>query len=417
MNLPFFISKRISKESVGSFSSIINRIAVISIGLGLAVLLIAFMVLFGFKKEIKDKIYSFSGHLIISKYTLSTSFEETSITVDDSLINQLNNYPLTERVQPYAMKAGLLQARKKSDNELGYTERGEIQGVIFKGIDQNFDTAGFKKHILKGRFPNLKSETYSTEVALSQRIANYLELEVGDETTIYFVQNPPRFRRLQVTGIYETGLEEFDEKIILGDLNLVRRINNWPDSLAGGIEVFISDTDKLEEAEDELFNLLDIDLYVDKVTDRYIQIFDWLNLLNRNVVILLAIILFVSGTSIISILLILIMERTQMIGVLKSLGASNLLIRRVFVFNGLQLIVQGLIWGNLIGLGLGFVQFYFKVIPLDAANYYMTHVPIEFSFLNIVALNLLVLALIGLTLLIPVAIISKVRPVKAIRFD
>ncbi len=417
MNLPFFISKRISKESAGSFSSIINRIAIISIGLGLAVLLISFMVLFGFQREITDKIYSFSGHLIISKYTLSTSFEETSITVDDSLINQLNAYPHTQRIQPYAMKAGLLQARKKSENELGHSERGEIQGVIFKGIDENFDTIGFRKHILRGRFPNLESDTYSTEVALSKRIANYLELDVGDETVIYFVQKPPRFRRLQITGIYETGLEEFDEKIILGDLDLVRRINNWPDTLVGGIEVFISDTNKMDEAEDDLWNTLDANLYVDKVTDRYLQIFDWMNLLNRNVIILLTIILLVSGTSIISILLILIMERTQMIGLLKSLGASNQMIRRVFLFNGLRLVFMGLFWGNLIGLGLGAIQAFFKIIPLDAANYYMTHVPIEFSFLNIVGLNLLVLVLIGFTLLIPVAIISRVKPVKAIRFD
>ena len=417
MNLPFFISKRISKEATGSFSSIINRIAVVSIGLGLAVLLVAFMILFGFQREISDKIYSFSGHLIISKYTLSTSFEESSITVDDSLIDQLNEYPYTKRIQPYAMKAALLQARRESKNELDYSEREETQGVIFKGIDQNFDTTGFGKHILKGRFPDLQSDNYSTEVALSKRIANYLKLDVGDETVILFVQNPPRFRRLQITGIYETGLEEFDEKIILGDLNLVRRINNWPDTVAGGIEVFISDTDKLEEAEEDLWNILDIDLYVDKVTDRYVQIFDWMSLLNRNVVILLAIILLVSGTSIISILLILIMERTQMIGLLKSIGASNQMIRKVFVFNGLQLVLKGLLWGNIVGLGLGLIQAYFKVIPLDAANYYMNHVPIEFSLLNIIGLNVLVLILIGATLLIPVAIISRVKPVKAIRFD
>lgn len=405
MNLPFFISKRISKEASGSFSSIINRIAVVSIGLGLAVLILAFMVLFGFKKEIKDKIYSFSGHLIINKYTLSTSFEESSITVDDSLIQQLKNYPLTERIQPYAMKAALL----KTDEE--------VQGVIVKGVDESFDTLGFNKHMVEGRFPNLTGKEYSTEVALSKRVSNYLELNVGDEVLIYFVQNPPRFRRLQVTGIYETGLEEFDEKIILGDLDLIRRINNWPDSLAGGIEVFLTDTDQIDKAGDDLFNTVDIDLYVDKVTNRYIQIFDWLNLLNRNVVILLTIILFVSGTSIISILLILIMERTQMIGVLKSLGAQNKLIRRIFIFNGFQLIVRGLFWGNVIGLSLGFIQYYFKIIPLDAANYYMSHVPIQIDLGTIIGLNLLVLTLIGLTLLIPVAIISRVRPVKAIRFD
>ena len=405
MNLPFFISRRISKEASGSFSSIINRIAVVSIGLGLAVLILAFMVLFGFKQEIKDKIYSFSGHLIISKYTLSTSFEESSITIDDSLIQLLKNYPLTERIQPYAMKAALL----KTDEE--------VQGVIIKGVDESFDTLGFSKHMINGRFQDLSSNDYSTEAALSKRVSNYLKLDIGDEVLIYFVQNPPRFRRLQVTGIYETGLEEFDEKIILGDLDLIRRINNWPDSLAGGIEVFVSDTDKLEQAEYDLYNTLAIDLYVDKVTDRYIQIFDWLNLLNRNVVILLTIILFVSGTSIISILLILIMERTQMIGVMKAIGAPNRMIQRVFIFNGLQLIVRGLFWGNVIGLGLGLIQDYFKLIPLDAANYYMSHVPIQIDIPTILGLNVLVLTLIGLALLIPVAIISRVKPVRAIRFD
>ena len=405
MNLPFFISKRISKEATGSFSNIINRVAVVSIGLGLAVLIIAFMVLFGFKKEIKDKIYSFSGHLIVSKYTLSTSFEESTIIVDDELIQALEEYPLTEQVQPYAMKAALL----KTDEE--------VQGVIIKGVDELFDTLGFKKHMVEGRFPDVYSEKYSTEVALSKRVSNYLELEVDDEVLVYFVQNPPRFRRLQVTGIYETGLEEFDEKIIIGDLDLLRRMNNWPDSVAGGVEVFISNTAKLEQAENDLYNRLDIDLYVDKVTDRYLQIFEWLNLLNRNVVILLSIILFVSGTSIISILLILIMERTQMIGILKSVGASNQIIRRVFVINGIRLIIRGLVWGNVIGLSIGLIQKYFKLIPLDEANYYMSHVPIVIDIPTILALNLLILVLIGLTLLIPVAIISRVQPVKAIRFD
>ncbi|SNS85688.1 lipoprotein-releasing system permease protein [Ekhidna lutea] len=405
MNLPFLISKRISKEAAGSFSNIINRIAVISIALGLAVLMLAFMVLYGFKKEIKGKIFSFSGHLIVSKYTLSTSFEESSITITDSLIHKLKSYPLTERVQPYAMKAALLKTEE------------EVQGVIVKGVDESFDSVGFSKHMVEGRLPDLSKKDYSTEVALSKRVSNYLELSVNDEVLIYFVQNPPRFRRLQITGIYETGLEEFDEKIILGDLDLVRRINNWSDSTAGGIEVFISDIDKLEQAETDLHNAVDIDLYVDKVTDKYRENFQWLSMLDRNVVILLTIILFVSGTSIISILLILIMERTQMIGALKSIGATNRLIRRVFVLNGLRLIVQGLIWGNLIGLSLGLMQYYLKIIPLDQANYYMSHVPIVIDPWTIIGLNLLVLSLIGVTLLIPVAIISRISPVKAIRFD
>lgn len=405
MNFSFFVSKRISKESVGSFSSIINRIAIISIGLGLTVLLLAFMILYGFKTEIKDKIYSFSGHLIVSKYTLSTSYEEGSITVTDSLISFIKEYPLTAHVQPYAMKAGLLKTEE------------EVQGVIIKGVDHTFDTVSFRKHMIEGRFPDFSADAYSTEVAISAKISNYLQLKPGDDVLVLFVQDPPRFRKLQVTGIYETGLEEFDEKIVIGDLDMVRRINSWPDSLAGGLEIFLTDTDKMEEAETDLFYSLSSDLFVDKVTDKYIQIFDWMNLLNRNVVILLVIILFVSGTSIISIILILIMERTQMIGVMKALGASNKLIRSIFFWNGLQLIVKGLLWGNVIGLALGFIQYYFKVIPLDAANYYMSHVPIEFDLTTILLLNLLILTLIGLTLLVPIAIISRVQPVKAIRFD
>lgn len=412
MNLPFFISSRISKHAEGTFSTTINRIAVISVGLGLAVLLVAFMVLYGFKSEIQNKIYSFSGHLIVNKYTLSTSYEETSIVFNDSLINQILAHPLTERVQPFAFKAGLLRAigGAGSDSE-------DVQGVIVKGVDNRFDTASFHQHMIKGRFPSFTGESYSTEVALSAKIASYLQLEVGEEAMIYFVQNPPRFRKLKVTGIYETGLEEFDEKIIFGDLNMIRRINNWPDSLAGGAEVFISDIDQLEKVEEDLFNELDIDLYVDKVTDRYVQIFDWLNLLNRNVIILLTIILFVVGTSIISILLILIMERTQMIGVLKSLGGSNALIRSIFIWNGIRLITYGLLWGNLIGLGLGCIQLYFKILPLDAASYYMTHVPIEIDVPTILGLNLIVLILVSFTLLIPVSFISRVSPIKAIRFD
>ena len=385
-----------------------------SIALGLSVVIIAFMVLYGFKTEIKSKIYSFSGHLIISKYTLSTSYEETSIVVSDSLTSTLEKYPLTRQFQPFAMKAGLIRALRKNTASEGSED---IQGVIFKGVDHRFDTAYFKKHIIEGRFPDFSDKGYSTEVLFSKKVANYLRVETGDEAMIYFVQDPPRYRKLQVVGVYETGLEEFDEKIILGDIDLVRRINNWPDSLAGGIEVFITDIDQLDEAEIDLLNTLDIDLYVDKVTDKYVQIFDWLNLLNRNVAILLAIILFVAGTSIISILLILIMERTQMIGLMKAIGAGNRLIRSVFIWNGVLLIAKGLLWGNIIGLSLGLAQAYLKIIPLDSSTYYMDHVPIEIDIPTILSLNLLVLVLIGLTLLIPVSIISRVKPVKAIRFD
>jgi lipoprotein-releasing system permease protein len=218
-------------------------------------------------------------------------------------------------------------------------------------------------------------------------------------------------------GLYETGLEDFDQKVILGDIKLVRKLNNWADSLAGGFEVFIEDASKTDQAHAYLLNATDRDLYVEDVSDLYFQIFDWLTLLDRNVVIFLTIILFVAGFNMISIILILIMERTHMIGLLKALGASDHVIRRIFVYNGGFLVLKGLLIGNALGLGLGFIQYYFKVIPLDPVNYYMEYVPIEWDWFTIITLNVMTVLIIGLVLFIPAAIISRIRPIRAIRFD
>lgn len=405
MSLPYFISRRISKNKTGSFSTVINKIAVVSIAVALAALICTFMILKGFEDTIKQKIYSFSGHLIISKYTLSTSFENSSIVVEDSLMNGLRALPGVDYLQTYAYKAGLL---KTND---------EVQGVILKGLDQSFDTTAFAMHMVDGHFPKFPEEGYGTEVALSTKIANYLSLKVGDEVLVFFIQNPPRYRNLKITGIYETGLEDFDEKVILGDINLVRRINGWGENTIGGIEVFLYDPETMDEAETMVFEATSSDLYVDKVSDKYVQIFDWLRLLNRNVVIFFSLVLFVAAFNMVSILLILIMERTQMIGVLKSLGAANGLLRRIFFVNGLGLIVRGVFWGNLLGLSFCWIQDRYKIIPLDPANYYMNHVPIQFDPTAVILLNLFVIVMTAIALFIPLSVISRINPIKSIRFD
>jgi lipoprotein-releasing system permease protein len=405
LNLPLFISKRITSGKDGSFSTVINRIAVISIAVAIIALIGAFTILGGFENTIKEKIYSFSGHLVVSKYTLSTSFEDSSIDVSDSVMQQIGALPGVDYLQAYAYKAALIKAND------------EVQGVILKGVDQYFDTISFSKHLIDGRFPRFPQEGYSLEVAISKKMANYLKLKVDDEMIIFFIQDPPRFRKLKLTGIYETGLEDFDEQTILGDINLVRRINGWDENRAGGLEIFINDINQLDAAEDFIFDETSSDLYVDKVSDKYAQIFDWLDLLHRNVIIFLVLILFVACFNMVSILLILIMERTHMIGTFKSLGSSSGLLRRIFLFNGLRLIVKGLFWGNLIGVGVCWIQDYFKIIPLDPASYYMAHVPISFDFEIILYINLLAVLLIGITLFIPLAIISRIRPISAIRFD
>jgi len=242
-------------------------------------------------------------------------------------------------------------------------------------------------------------------------------LKVGDEIVLFFVQNPPRARKVVVSGIYETGLEDFDEKIILADIKLLARINNWQEGQAGGLEIYLKKDTDMDRMEEELFNFLNYDLYIDKASDKYPQTFDWLRMLDRNVIIFFTLILVVACVNMISILLILIMERTQMIGVLKAVGAENALIRKIFIWNGLQLIIKGLFWGNLIGLGFCFFQSQFQLIPLDPINYYMDTVPILFNYTALLMLNVLSIAIVGLTLIVPVAIISRITPVKAIRFD
>ncbi len=405
MNLPIFISKRISANKAGSFSTVINKIAIVSIAVAIVSLISAFTILGGFEDTIKQKIYSFSGHLIVSKYTLSTSFEESAIDVSDSVINHMTALKGVDHVQTYAYKAGLLKAND------------EVQGVIMKGVGANFDTLSFSNHLIEGRFPTLPKEGYGLEVAISKKMANYLRLNIGDDMIIFFIQNPPRFRKIKLVGIFETGLEDFDEKTLIGDINMLRRINGWSEDQAGGMEVFLKDINQLDEAEEYIFDQTGHDLYVDKVSDKFAQIFDWLRLLHRNVIIFLALILFVACFNMVSILLILIMERTQMIGTFKALGASNGLLRRVFLFSGLRLITKGLLWGNAIGLGVCWLQWQFKLVPLDPANYYMTHVPISFDWQIILIINVAAVLLTGLTLLIPLAVISRINPIRSIRFD
>lgn len=405
MDLTGFISKRISQGEPGSFSKSIHKVAVISITVGMSALIIAFAVLGGFQDRIKEKVYAFSGHLLISKYSLSTSFEDTEILFTKELQQTLGTTEYIDKWQSYAYKAGLL----KTDEE--------VQGVIFKGVGVDFDTAYFNQHMIAGRFPQLLSASYSTEVAISKYMSRYLQLGLGDEVLIYFVQNPPRYRKLKVTGIYETGLEEFDQRLLLGDLKLVRRINNWSNQQVSGVEVFLKPEADLYDSQVDLFNKIDVDLYVENVNDRFLQIFDWLNLLNRNVIIFLALILIVACFSMVSVLLILIMERTQMIGMLKAMGADDLLIRKIFVKLGRNLLIKGLIIGNGAGLLICWIQFQFRLLPLDPVNYYMSYVPISFDWLSIIGINLLFAGLIAASLLIPVTIVSRIRPIQAIRFD
>ncbi len=406
MNLSYFISKRISRAQGESFSSTIHTIAVTSIAIGLAAAIISFLIMRGFQDTVKNKIYSFSGHLLINKFTMNNSVEETPMDINNELYNNHRQSGLIRHMQEYAHKAGLI----KTDTE--------VLGIILKGVGRSFDTVSFNTNMVEGRFIHFPDSGYSNEVVLSKVIANKLNLNVGDQVIVHFFQNPPRFRRLTVTGLYETNLSEyFDGKMILGDIRLIARLNDWADSIAGGIEVFVNDVNRIDEAGYALGEQIDFDLNVFAVKDKYIQVFEWLHLLSRQVNILLAIILAVVCVNMISIILILVMERTQMIGLLKAVGASDKLIRWVFVHSGVLLIGKGLAIGNLVGLGFCFLQDRFKLIPLDPKDYYMSFVPVSWDWPLVVSLNVLTFLVVSVVLLLPTGIVARISPIKAIRFD
>jgi lipoprotein-releasing system permease protein len=406
LNLSYFISRRISRGYEEGFSSTIHKIAIVSIAIGLAASIVSFLIMKGFQETVKEKIYSFSGHIRITKFSMNNSTEEQPMDYQIDLYKEQEKYPFIRHIQEFANKVGVV----KTDDE--------AWGVLIKGVGRSFDLESFRDNMVKGDFIQFQDSGYSNQVVLSKTIATKLKKDVGDEIIVHFFQNPPRFRRLKVTGVYETNLSEyFDSRIILCDIRMIQRLNDWPDSVAGGLEVFVTDPDQIDNAGIAIGEMMDYDLNIERVSDRFIQVFEWLELLSRQVNILLGIILTVVCVNMISIVLILVMERTQMIGMLKALGASNGFIRSIFIYNGVNLILKGLLLGNLLGLGLCFIQWKFKLIELNPRDYYMSVVPISWHWDIVILLNLITLGLVTLILLLPTMAIARITPMKAIRFD
>ncbi len=373
--------------------------------MGLAVMIISFAILGGFKDRIYQKIFSFGAHLQVSYFEVNDTFQEKPVSTESKLYRQYKRIPEIAHIQSFSLKAALL----KTENE--------VQGVVLKGIGRDFNQAAFLPNMKEGKLVTPGDTSYSLDMVISRKLANQLNLKLNDDVFLYFVQTPPRVRKLTISGIYETGMEEFDESIALCDIALLQRLNNWGNNEVGGFEIFLKDFNQIEEAAGKVFNLMDFYMKVVPVTEQYLQIFDWLSLLNNNVAIFLALILFVACFNMVAIVLILIMERTQMIGLLKALGSQDGQVRRIFLISGIRLVGEGLLWGNIAGIGFCALQYFFHLIPLDAEAYYMDTVPIEWNFPLIMVLNAVVFVLVTLILLIPTAIISRIQPVKALRFS
>lgn len=406
MNLGYYISKRISREQRDGFSSITHKIAIVSIAIGLSAAIVSFLIMEGFQNTIKNKIYSFSSHLLVTRFTMNNSLEEQPFFYNIDLYKNYKKYEFIDHVQEYSHKAGLI----KTDDE--------VLGIVFKGVGKSFDLNAFKQNMVEGEFLHLPDSGYALETVISSTIAKKIKAKVNDEIMVHFFQNPPRFRKLKVVGIYETNLSDYyDSKVIIGDIRLIARLNDWADSVAGGLEVFVKDPKDIDLAYNTIGEDMDYDLYIEKVSDKYIQVFEWLGLISRQVNILLAVILTVVCVNMISVVLILVMERTQMIGLLKSMGAKNRLIRSIFIYNGINLIAKGLLYGNVVGLGICYLQYKFKIIQLNPHDYYMSFVPISWDWGVVLLLNLLVFVVVTIVLLFPTAIVARITPIKAIRFD
>ncbi len=404
LKLETYISRKLFKSSETNFSKTILKISVISVALGLSVMILSIGVSMGFQKAVKEKVAGFEGDIRISNFDYNQSAELTPINSDSLLLNQLLRVHNVQAVQPFALKGGIIKHEKL------------ISGIILKGVTPSYNWSFFKSHLTIGRFPNLTDSTTLNNVLISDNLARKLHLDTSTSFYIYFIQEPPRVRKLKVVGVFNTGFEEFDANYILGDIKLIQKINGWSDNQVSGIEIHLSNTEQAILSSEQINNLIDYNLKAESLAERYPLITDWLKLLDTNVLFIIGLMVIIAGITIIATILILILEKTSFIGVLKSMGASNRMIQKIFFYQAIYLIGIGMIAGNVIGLTLGFLQKKFELIPLDPVNYYMNTVPFHIDIQSVILLNLGVLFVIGLMILWPVNTISNISPIRAIRF-
>ncbi|MDO9580511.1 MAG: ABC transporter permease [Bacteroidales bacterium] len=414
MNLPYFIARRLIKgrREETSFSRPINVIAIIGIAMGLAVMILAVSILTGFKKEIREKVVGFGSHIQIMNFDSNISLETTPISENQEFVPKIKQIPGIRHMEVFATKAGII----KTDED--------IQGVVLKGIGSDFDWSYFSSNMIDGSGFTVTDTSRTDKVIISKKISDMLRLKRGDSFAMHFIQDPPRQRKFTISGIYETSLEEFDKMYVFCDIGHIKRLNGWDEDMISGFEIFIDDFDHLDAMTTAIREAIgykiteeDTKFKVTNIRIKYPQIFDWLNFQDINVIIIILLMLVVAGFNMISGLLILILEKTNMIGVLKALGSEDNLIRRVFLYQAAYLIGKGLLWGNLIGIGLAFLQLKTGILSLDPSSYYIKTVPVNLELAHILLLNAGTMIAIIIMLLVPSQLISRITPVKAIRYD
>lgn len=413
MNLELFIAKKITTGEKGEkkMSHPIMKIAKISISLGISVMILAVAIVTGFKSEIINKVTGFGSHIQITNYDNNSSFETQPIDksiIDTNLIQQIYGI---RHIQAFATKPGILKTKS------------EIQGIVLNGIGKDYDWNFFSQNLVDGEIFRLE-EKKSNKILISEKLSKLLQVKVGDKISVYFIQQPPRERRFVISGIYNTGMEEFDKLFLICDMRHIQKLNDWEENQVSGYEVFIDDFDQIAElsylvkqSTASSFTQDGGSVKVRSIDRKYPQIFAWLEMLDINVWIILSLMILVAGINMISGLLIIILEKTNMIGILKALGTANWSIRKVFLYQASMIIGKGMFWGNVIGISICLFQYYFKIVPLDSANYYVDTVPINLKISHLVLLNIGSLIATVSMLLVPSYLITKISPAKAIRFD
>lgn len=405
MNLPVFIAKRITFHSKRTFSRLIVRIAVLGIMLGLSVMILSVAIVKGFKSEIREKVRGFSGDIQILKYDLNSSFDHSPFTIQPNTLKKLTGFTEIAYAQPFATKPGIINAND------------EIEGVILKGIDRTYNWSYFKNILVQGTVIDFSDSVKALrQIIISKYTADRLKVKVGDDFLMYFVQEPLRKRKFSIVGIYDLGVEEVDKNYVVGDISLIRRLNNWKPTDVGGYELRVKDFDQIDPVSEKVYENLDLNLKSYSIKELYPLIFQWLSLLDVNTEVILILMLAVAVINMISALLIMILERTNMIGILKALGSTNWSVRKIFLYNAAYLIGLGMLLGNILGIGLAVFQKNTHFFKLDQASYYIKFVPVQPDVTDIALLNAGTLFICLLVLLIPSMLVTRISPLKAISF-
>jgi len=423
LNISLYIAKKIfgGKSNTKTISNPIVNIGITGIALGVAVMIITLSVITGFQKQIIEKITTFSSHMQLHDYNKTQSEEPFPISVDKNVITALKQYPDLKHIQPFATKNGVLKT--KTDNE----------GIILKGVDENYDWSFIKPYIIKGELPKFNYQEVSKDIFISQALANKLNIELNQKLLIYFmtkkktidsslysqtfVEYEPRVKDFYVKGIFNTGFSDFDKNLAFVDLQQIQKLNYWTTEQVAGYEIYIKDFNNLELISEELNEIVGFNYKISTVKELQNAIFSWLDMINVNAVIIITLMVLVAAINMISALLILILERTSFVGILKALGFSNSKVRSVFFYVSLKLLAKGLLFGNIIGIGFCLLQHHFKLIALDSEIYYLSFVPINLTLIHVILINVGTIITCLLMMFLPTLILNKITPLKAIRFS